>query len=82
MLMDTAKRHFTKLGVNEFHECKTISKNFKICKLTQPVQLTHLDKVCEAHMIEAVRAIPASCSQRIVEVNHTLWTQTETNCYL
>jgi len=74
MLMDNAKRHFTKLGVHEFHECNSISKNFKICKHTQPVQLTHLDEVCVDHMIETIRSITASCSQRIVELNHTFWT--------
>ena len=48
--MDTAKRYFTKLGVAEIHECNTIRKDLKICKQTQPVQLTHLDEVCEAQM--------------------------------
>jgi thiamine monophosphate kinase len=51
LLIDTAKRHFTKLGLDEIHECNTISKDLKICKHTQPVQLTHLDEVCEAQMI-------------------------------
>jgi len=80
--METAGRYFTKLGVDEIHECKTISKDLKICKQTQPVQLTHLDEECEAQIIEPIRSIPASCSKRIVELNHTLWTPTETNGHL
>ena len=75
LLMDTAKRHFTGLKVDEVHECKAINKVLKICKQTQSVQLTHLDEVCEAQIIEPIRSIPASCSQRIVDLNHTLWTQ-------
>jgi hypothetical protein len=66
--MDNAKRYFTKLEVDEIHECKTISKDLKICKQTQPVQITHLDEVCEAQMIEPIRSSPISCSQRIVEL--------------
>ena len=77
--MDTAKRYFTKLGVDEIHEGKTINKDLKICKQTQPVQLTHLDEVCEAQMIEPIRSIPSSCSQRILELKHTLWTQLDGN---
>lgn len=46
------------------------------------MQLTRLDEVCEAQMIEPNRSIPASCSQRIVELNHTLWTQTTMNGYV
>jgi len=82
LLMNTAKRYFIKLGVDEIHECTTISKDLKICKQTPPVELTHLDEVCEAQMIEPIRSIPASCSQRIVELNHTLWTQLDVNGWL
>jgi hypothetical protein len=73
--MDTAKRYFTRLGMNELNVCKIVSKMHKVCRQNQPVQLTHLDEVCEAQMIETIRSIAASCSQRIVELNHTLWTQ-------
>jgi len=66
LLMDTAKRYFTGLQLDEVHQCKIIKKVSKICKQTQPVQLTHLDEVCEAQMIEPIRSIPASRSQRIV----------------
>ena len=72
--MDTAKRYFTGLGADGINLCKVLSKTHKLCKPTQPVQLTH-----EAQMIEPIRSIPASCAQRIVELNHTLWTQLDNN---
>jgi len=50
LLMDTAKRYFTRLGADGIHECRTVSKVHKICEQTQTVQLTHLDKECEAQM--------------------------------
>ena len=79
LLMDTAKRYFTWLRVDEIRECRAINKVLKICKKTQPVQLTHLDEVCEAQMIEPIRSILVSCSKRIVDLNHTLWTQLDGN---
>jgi hypothetical protein len=68
--------------MNELIECKIVSKTHKVCRQTQPVQLTHLDEVCLTQMIEPIRSIPASCSQRIVEINHTLWTQLDHNEWL
>ena len=82
LLMDTAKRYFTRLGVDGINECKIVSKTLKVCKQNQPVQLTHLDEVCEAQMIEPISSISASCSQRIGELNHTLWTQLDGNEWL
>ena len=82
LLMDTAKRYFTRLGTDGINACKIVSKAHKVCKQTQPVQLTHLDEECEAQMIEPIRSIPASCSQCIVELNHTLWTQLDNNEWL
>jgi hypothetical protein len=82
LLMDTAKRYFTRLGVDEINDCKTVSNVHRMCKQSQPVQLTHLDEECEALMIEPIRSIPDSCSQRIIELNHTLWTQLDNNEWL
>ena len=82
LLMDTAKQYFTGLKVEEIHECKTIKKVLKVCKQTQPMQLTHLDEICEAQIIEPIRTILASCSQRIVNFNHTLWKQLDGNGWL
>ena len=81
--MEAAKRYFTGLRVDEIHACKPIYKVFMICEQTQPMQLTHLDEVCEAQMIEPIRSILASCFQRIVEFNHTFGRNyTEMNGYL
>jgi hypothetical protein len=48
----------------------------------QPLQLTHLDEECEAKMLQAVRTIPSTCSQRIAELNQTIWTQLDNNEWL
>jgi len=82
MLMETAKRYFTRLGADGNNLCNIVSKTHKVCKQTQPVQLTQLDEECEAQLIEPIRTIPASCSQRILELNHTLGTQLDNNEWL
>ena len=61
--MDTAKRYLTGLGADGINLCKILSKTHKLCKPTQPVQLTHFDEVCEAQMIQPIRSIPVSCAQ-------------------
>jgi len=82
LLMDTAKRYFTRLAADEVNYCKILTKGHKVCKQTQLVQLTHLDEGCEAQLIERIRYIPSSCSQRIIQLNHTLWTQLDNNEWL
>ena len=74
LLMDTAKRYFSGLEVNEIHECKILNKDWKVYKQNKPMHLVHSEEVCEVQMTEPIRAIP-SCSQIIVDLNHTLWQQ-------
>jgi hypothetical protein len=82
LLMDTAKRFFSRLGAEKVNECKTLSKGQTICKQTQPVQLTHLDEECEAQLIQTISSIPSFCLQRILELNQTFWTQLDNNEWL
>ena len=71
--MDTAKRYFTDLKVDEVYECKIVNKELRVCKQSQPFQLAHLDEICEAQLIEPIRTIPAS-SQRTVDLNNIVET--------
>jgi len=75
LLMDTAKQYFARLRADELTNCKSISSRHRVCRQTQPLQLTHLDDECGAPMLQAVRTIPSTCSQRIAELNQTIWTQ-------
>jgi len=79
LLMDVAKRYYTKLKVSELKECKLISYHHRICKQTGPVQRAHLHEECEGEMLQSARTIPPSCSQRVAEINQTIWTQLEVN---
>ena len=82
LLMDTAKQYFARLRADELANCKSISSQHRVCRQTQPLQLTHLDDECEAHMLQAVRAIPSSCSQRIAKLNQIIWSQLDNNEWL
>ena len=82
LLVDTAKRYYARLGLNEFKDCKLITSRYRVCKQSGPVQLTHLHEECEVEMLQSLRAIPRSCSQRIAEINQTAWTQLDGNEWL
>jgi hypothetical protein len=82
LLMDVAKRYYARLRVDEIKECKSISNYHLACKQNYPVQITHLNEECEAEMLQPIRSIPTSCSQRVVELNQTLWTQMITSGYM
>ena len=51
------------------------NKGSESVQAERPLQLTQVEEVCEVQMTEPIRAIPSSCSQRIAELNHTLWQQ-------
>jgi hypothetical protein len=75
LLMDVAKQYYARLKVDEIKECKLISSYHRVYKQLNPVRVTHLHEECEVEMLHWIRAIPSSCSQRIVEINQTIWTQ-------
>jgi hypothetical protein len=82
LLMDVAKQYYARLTASEFKECKLMDSSHRLCKQNYPVQVKHADEACEAELLQSMRSIPASCSQRIVELNQTLWTQLNNNEWL
>jgi hypothetical protein len=77
--MDVAKQYYARLTAGEFKECKLMDSSHILCKQNYPVQVKHADEECEAELLQSMRSIPASCCQRIVELNQTLWTQLNNN---
>jgi hypothetical protein len=68
--MDTAKQYFAILMAKELTNCKSIS-SIVFAISAPPLQLTHFDKECEAQMLQAIKTIPSTCSQRIAELNQS-----------
>jgi hypothetical protein len=79
LLMDIAKQYYARLKVDKINECKLISSYHRVCKQNNPVQIMHLHEECEVEMLQSIRTIPSSCSQRIAEINQTIWTQLDNN---
>jgi len=82
LLMDVAKRYYASLKVNEIKECELINSPYRVCRQNSPLQITHLHEECKVEMLQSIRSIPPSCSQRIAEINQTLWTQLNDNEWL
>ena len=82
LLMDTAKQYFARLRADKLTNCKSNISQHRVCKQTEPLQLMHLDDECEAQMLQAVRIIPSTRSQRIAEINQTISTQLDNNEWL
>ena len=80
--MDVAKRYYRRLRANEIKECKLLNSHYRVCKQNNPVQTTHLHEECEVEMLQSIRTIPPSCSQRIADINQTIWTQLNDNEWL
>ena len=43
------------------------------------MQITHLHEECEVQMLQSIRIILPSCSQRIADINQKIWTQLNDN---
>ena len=82
LLMDVAKQYYVRFRVDEIKECKLIDSYHRLCKQNHPVQVTHLHEEYEVEMLQSVRTIPTSCSQGVVEINQTVWTQLDDNEWL
>jgi hypothetical protein len=82
LLMDVAKQYYAQLRADELKECKLVSPYHRVCKQNHPIQLVHVHEECEVDMLQSIRTIPSSCSQRISEINQTIWTQLDENKWL
>jgi hypothetical protein len=79
LLMDVAKQYYARLKIDRIKECKLINSYHRVSKQNNPVQVTHVHEECEVEMLQSTRTLPSSCSQRVVEINQTVWTQMITN---
>jgi hypothetical protein len=82
LLVDKAKRYYVRLHVFEFEKCKAMDVSRWLCKQNEPIHVKEANEVCETELLQSIRNIPESCSQRIVELNDTLWTQLDGNEWL
>jgi hypothetical protein len=82
LLLDVAKQYYARLKAERIKECKWINTYHMVCKQNNPVQTTHLHEEYKVEMLQSIRMIPSTCSQRIAEKNQTIGTQLDENEWL
>jgi hypothetical protein len=82
ILMDQTKQFYVRLTQNELSHCRKISEDRLVCKQRFPIQISPSTSDCEALMLQPIRMIPKSCTQKILEIRETLWTPLKDNSWL
>jgi hypothetical protein len=82
ILIDKTKQFYVRLTLRELSHCRKISDYRSVCKQEFPLQITHSTSNCEALMLQPIRMIPKSCTQRILELKQILWTPLKDNSWL
>jgi hypothetical protein len=80
--MDKTKQFYVRLTQSELNHCRKIGEDRLVCKQRFPIQISHSTSDCEALMLQPIRMIPKSCTQRILELRETLWTALKDNSWL
>jgi hypothetical protein len=80
--MDQTKQFYVRLTGTELNHCRKISEDRPVCKQRFPIQISHSTSDCEALMLQNIRMISKSCTQRILELRETLWTPLKDNSWL
>jgi hypothetical protein len=73
LVIDTTKQYYVRLNREELAHCKIMQEASWMCRQDFPLQIIQSFKECEVQMLQSIREIPKSCSQRIIELKETLW---------
>jgi hypothetical protein len=65
---DNIKQFYAKLEQTDIQQCKSIQVKELICKQDFPSFSSHSNKDCEGLMLQPVRLIPQSYTQKIVDL--------------
>ena len=79
---DNIKGFYAKLEQTDIQQCKRIQVKELICKQDFPLFSSHSSTNCEVLMLQPVRLIHQSCTQKIVELKETLWISLRENAWI
>jgi hypothetical protein len=82
VLMDSTRQFYAKLKHENIGECRKMSKEQIICKQNFPLLMSHLTNDCKILMLQPIRLVPKTCSQRVLELKETLWIPFKDNSWL
>jgi hypothetical protein len=71
-----------RLTQSDLSQCREISDDRLVRKQEFPLQISLSTSHCEALMLQPIRIIPKSYTQRILESKQTLWTLLKDNSWL
>ena len=66
----------------EWKLCKTIGKDFYVCKQRHPLLSSHLLGSCAVKFLQPRRNIPSNRETRVIHLAHTLWIQLKDNSWI
>ena len=79
---DNIKGFYAKLEQTDIRQCKRILVKELIFKQDFPLYSSHSSTDCEVLMLQSIRLIPQSCTQKIVELKETLWIPLKENAWI
>jgi hypothetical protein len=79
---DNGKGFCAKLEQADIQRCKRIQFKELICKQNFPLLSSYSSKDCEVQMLQPLRLISQSCTQRIVDLKETLWIILRENAWI
>jgi hypothetical protein len=82
ILIDSTKGVYAKLEQKDIQLCKQIHLKTLICKQDFPLSSSHSTTDCEAVILQPMRFIPQSCTQRILDLKETLWIPLGDNAWI
>jgi hypothetical protein len=77
LYIDQTRQYYFSTGREELRKCKSIEPDSYICKQNQPLLNSHMQELCAVKLLQPRRNIPKSCDTRIVQLEHTVWSQLE-----
>ena len=79
---DNVKGFYAKLEQTDIRQCKRTHVKELICKQDFPLFSTHASTDCEVLMLQPIRLVPQSCTQRTVDVKETFWISVRENAWI
>ena len=73
---------YAKLEQMDIQHCKRIRVKERICKQNFALFSSLSSTDCEVLMLQPIRLIPKSCSQKIIELKDTLWIPLRDNAWI
>jgi hypothetical protein len=80
--IDSTRQYYAKFGHEDIRKCRKMSTEQEICKQDFPLIVSHSTNDREILILQPIRLVPKTCTQRILELKETLWIPFKDNAWL